>query len=78
MASRTISTGEDVDRALNFLGRQSRPPVTGDAYFMNKITEVTNAALKEADEKQFSLVKDLMNDANKGESIGKLRELLGL
>lgn len=77
MASRTVSTGEEVDAALDFLGKQSTPPVSGQDYFMNKITDIMKSALKEADEKRFDMVKKLLDEKNKGESISKLRELLG-
>ena len=78
MATRTVSTGDDVDAALAFLGRQSKPQVTGEAYFVAQIQGVINTVLKEADEKRFSLVKELMDDKAKGQSISKLRELLGV
>jgi len=78
MATRTIKTGDDVDAALAFLGRQSRPQVSGDEYFMNKVQGIVDAVLKEADDSRFNMVKELMNDKEKGASISKLRELLGV
>lgn len=78
MATRTIATGDDVDAALSFLGRQERPQVDGEAYFQSKIQGIIDSVLKEADEKRFSLVKELLDDKAKGQSISKLRELLGV
>lgn len=78
MASITIKTGDDVDAALAFLGRQKNPQVSGEAYFLELIEKEKNSVLKEADEKRFSLVKELMDDKNKGQSISKLRDLLGV
>lgn len=76
--TRTVKTGDDVDAALAFLGRQLNPQVNGEAYFQLRMNDVISQALKEADEKRFKLVSELMDDKNKGASITKLRELLSL
>lgn len=78
MATRTVKTGDDVDAALSFLGRQSRPQVSGDEFFLALTQKVIDDVLKKADDARFSMVKELMDDKNKGESISKLRELLGV
>ncbi len=78
MATRTIKTGDDVDAALAFLGRQTRPQISGDDLFMQMVQSVIDDTLKKADENRFNLVKELLDDKNKGQSISKLRELLGV
>lgn len=75
MASRTVSTGNDVEAALAFLAKESG--TTGEQYFMNKVDGITNDILKEADNKRFALAQKLMDEKDKGASIAKLRELLG-
>ena len=76
MASRTISTGNDVEAALAFLAKESG--TTGEVYFMDKVQKITEDILREADDKRFIMAQKLMNEKNKGESISKLRELLGV
>lgn len=78
MASRTIQTGADADAALNFLGRQKNPQIDGETYFQQKIQDVINAALTEADDKRFNLVTELMKSSDKGKAISNLRDLLGV
>lgn len=79
MSTKSIKLGDDVDAAMSFLGRQQRPQVSGDEFFMAKVqSDVIDAALRAADEMRFNLVKELLNDEKKGESISKLRELLGV
>jgi len=76
MATRTVSTGDDVEAALAFLAKESN--TTGDAYFMGKVQSITEDILKEADSKRFALAQKLMDEKDKGKSIAKLRELLGV
>jgi len=78
MATITYKTGDDVDAALAFLGRQLNPQISGEQYLLDRLDEVKNKVLKEADDKRFNLVQALMNDKEKGASISKLRELLGV
>lgn len=78
MAARTFNFGVDVEAAFSFLAKQERPPVSTDDYIQARIQEVINDALDKADSMRFSLVKELMDDKNKGQSISKLRELLGV
>lgn len=78
MANRTIQTGDDVDAALAFLGRQEVPEVSGEEYFQSKMKAVVEQALKQADDERFRLVTELMNSKDKSGSIVKLRELLGV
>lgn len=78
MASRTIQTGDDVDAALAFLGRQQNPQVGGEQLFQARVKALIDTALKEADDKRFNMVTELMSDKDKGGSIVKLRELLGV
>ena len=75
MATRTISTGDDVEAALLFLAKQKG--VTSEEFFMDKVKDIMLSALKEADEKRYEMAKKLMDDKDKGTSISKLRELLG-
>ena len=75
MATRTIQTGDDIESALLFLAKESG--VSSEQYFMDKIGKVSTAILDEADEKRFELVKKTLDEKNKGQSISKLREILG-
>jgi hypothetical protein len=77
MASITLQTSAEVDSALNFLGKQQNPPVSGEEYFQARVKQVVNDCQKEASDKRFNIVKELMDDKNKEGSIKKLRELLG-
>lgn len=78
MAARTIETGIDVDSALTFLGKQSKPQVSGEEYFQARIQEIITKALTDSDNQRFSLVTALMNDKDKAKSISQLKELLGV
>jgi hypothetical protein len=76
MASRTISTTKDVDAALDFLGRQQDPPITGDQVLTTRVQELVTAALAEADEARFNKAAELLQYNDKSEAIAMLRELL--
>jgi hypothetical protein len=78
MATRTFKTGDDVDAALNFLGKQQKPQIGGDEYLQNRFQILIDDLLVQADNQRFSLIKEMMDDKNKGQSISKLREVLGV
>lgn len=76
MATRTISTGNDVEAALAFLAKEKN--TSGEQYFMDKVQGISDDILKEADDKRFALAHKIMTEEkDKGKSISKLRELLG-
>lgn len=78
MASRTYKTTDDVDAALAFLARLESPQVSAEQYFDARVQNEVDKVLAEANDKRFNMVKELMDDKNKGASIKKLRDLLGL
>ena len=79
MAARTFKTPDDVDLALAFLARlENDSNVDAEVYFQRRVQYVIDEVMKEAAEKQFNMVKELMDEKNKGASIKKLRDLIGL
>jgi len=75
MANRTINTGDDVEAALTYLAKEKKS--TADNFFMEKLKEVTDSLLKEADEKRFAAANQIMAGKDEaGVKVSKLRELL--
>lgn len=75
MATRSISTGDDVESALAFLAKQGK--VTADSIFMEAVAHVMKAFLKDADEQRYELASQALANKDHGVAVAKLRELLG-
>ena len=75
MASRTISTGDDVESALAFLAKQKGS--TADSMFMEAVATVMKKFLADADEQRYKLATEALKETDHGKAVSKLRELLG-
>ncbi len=75
MASRTISTSDDVEAAFNFLANEKKLAV--DDFFMNQLSLVFSSLTSEANKKKYEQAKQIMTGNDQAKVIADLKKLLG-